>query len=238
MDNQFLQTLKKIAGITPLEIEPQALHLCDTYYNLLVEENRKFNLTSVTGPVEAAEKHFLDSFLLLPDLEHLKNPKVLDIGSGAGFPGLPLKICRADLDITLLDAVGKKTAFIEMAIKKLNLNQARAVHARAEDHAAKYREHYDMAVGRAVAEMRVLMELTLPLVRVGGKVVISKGPAAYEEMAAAENAIKMLGGLVRGVRDLVLPVSGEKRTIIVIDKVAPTPEKYPRRPGIPRKRPL
>ncbi|MCG8402236.1 MAG: 16S rRNA (guanine(527)-N(7))-methyltransferase RsmG [Firmicutes bacterium] len=238
MDNQFLRTLKKITGITPLEIEPQALHLCDTHYNLLVEENRKFNLTSVTGPVEAAEKHFLDSFLLLPDLAHLKNPKVLDVGSGAGFPGLPLKICRTDLDMTLLDAVGKKTAFIEMVIKKLKLKQARALQARAEDHAVKYREYYDMAVSRAVAEMKVLLELTLPLVRMGGKAVISKGPGAYEELAAAENALKILGGLVGGVRELVLPISGDKRAVIVIEKVAPTPEKYPRRPGIPRKRPL
>lgn len=238
MESEFTRVLKKITDGAGTGLQPEALEQCGKYYALLIQENKKYNLTTITGPTEAAEKHFLDSMLLLPDLEEYNQPSMVDVGSGAGFPGLPLKICRPDIQMTFMDSVGKKIAFIAMVIKKLGLEGTKTVHTRAEEHAAGYKEYYDIAVSRAVAEARVLMELTLPLVRVGGRVVISKGPGVEDELKAAENAVKTLGGEVERVREFFLPVSGDKRAVVRIAKVRSTPEKYPRRPGMPAKRPL
>lgn len=238
MDSEFIEILGRLTANAVPGISDETLQQCELYYQLLVRENRKYNLTSITGPAAVAEKHFLDSLLLLPDLAGYAEPAVVDVGSGAGFPGLPLKICRPDLRLSLLDSVGKKTAFLALVIGALGLQDAQAVHARAEEHAGEYREYYDIAVSRAVAETRVLAELTLPLVRTGGRVVIAKGPGVRAELKDAEKALGLLGGEVEMVREFSLPVSGDKRSSVCIAKVRPTPGKYPRRPGIPAKRPL
>lgn len=238
MENEFKKTLQILVAGAGIEMDRQMLQQSVRYYTLLVKENKKYNLTSITKPEEAAEKHFLDSLLLLPDLDEYKEPQVIDVGSGAGFPGLPLKIFRPELQITLIDSAGKKTVFIDRIIKELGLESVWTVHARAEEHALGHREYYDLALSRAVAEMRVLMELTIPLIRVGGKVIISKGPGVQEEIKAAINALQVLGGEVERVREFSLPVSGDKRAVVRISKTHSTPSKYPRRPGIPGKRPL
>ncbi|HBX23900.1 MAG TPA: 16S rRNA (guanine(527)-N(7))-methyltransferase RsmG [Desulfotomaculum sp.] len=238
METEFKEKLQILLAGAEIEMTRQMLQQSVRYYTLLVEENKKYNLTSITKPEEAAEKHFLDSLLLLPDLDEYKKPQVIDVGSGAGFPGLPLKIIRPELQMTLMDSAGKKTLFIDKIISELGLQGARTVHARAEEHALEYREYYDLALSRAVAEMRVLMELTIPLIKVGGKVIISKGPGVQEEIKTATNALQMLGGEVERVREFTLPVSGDKRAVVRIAKTHTTPPKYPRRPGMPGKRPL
>jgi len=238
MENEFKKTLPILLAGAGIKIDRRMLQQSVRYYTLLVEENQKYNLTSIIKPEEAAEKHFLDSLLLLPDLGKYKEAQVIDVGSGAGFPGLPLKIFKPELQMTLMDSIGKKTVFIDKIIKDLGLEGVRTVHARAEEHALGHREYYDLALSRAVAEVRVLMELTIPLVKVGGKVIISKGPGVQEEIKAAINALQVLGGEVERVREFSLPVSGDKRTVVRIAKVRATPLKYPRRPGIPSKRPL
>ena len=238
MINEFKKKLPVLLAGAGIDMDRQMLQQSVRYYTLLVEENKKYNLTSITDPEEAAEKHFLDSLLLLPDLAEYEEPQVIDVGSGAGFPGLPLKIFRPELQMTLMDSVGKKTAFINQIIKELGLKGVWTVHARAEEHALSHREYYDLALSRAVAEMRVLMELTIPLVRVGGKVIISKGPGVQEELKAAVNALQVLGGEVERIREFSLPVSGDQRAVVRIAKTRATPSKYPRRSGMPGKRPL
>lgn len=238
MENRFKETLQKLLDGSGIRWDRKNLQLCTRYYDLLVEENKKYNLTAITLPEEAAEKHFLDSLLLLPELDEDKACRVIDVGSGAGFPGLPIKIFRPGLQMDLMDSAGKKTAFMDHVIKKLGLESVRTIRARAEEHATGNRESYDAVLSRAVAELRVLVELTVPLVKVGGKVILSKGPGAREEIKAAVNALKVLGGEVDKVRNFVLPVCGDQRTVITIGKLAATPVKYPRRPGMPAKKPL
>ncbi len=237
MENKFRETLQNLLAGSGINWDRHILQQCGRYYALLVEENTKYNLTTITLPEEAAEKHFLDSLMLLPELDECKASSVIDVGSGAGFPGLPIKIFRPALHMTLLDSAGKKTAFMDKIIYELGLGDARTVNARAEEHAVAQRESYDAALSRAVAELRVLAELTLPLVKVGGKVILSKGPGAREEIKAAANALKILGGKVETVRELTLPAGGY-RTVVKIEKISATPAKYPRRPGMPGKKPL
>jgi len=238
MENRFKETLQTLLDGSGIKWDRLIIQQCVLYYALLVEENKKYNLTTITMPEEAAEKHFLDSLYLLPELGECKASRVIDVGSGAGFPGLPLKIFRPSLQMSLLDSAGKKTAFMDKIIQELGLGAVRTIHARAEEHAAGHRESYDAALSRAVAELRVLAELTIPLVKVGGKVILSKGPGAQEEIKAAANALKILGGEVERVREFTLPAGGDRRTMVIIVKKSATPAKYPRRPGMPGKKPL
>lgn len=205
----------------------------DRYAEMLTERNEKVNLTAITDPDEIRVKHFTDS---LAAIELIKTgATVLDIGSGAGFPGIPLKIARDDISVTLLDSVNKKVAFMNDVIADLGLKNIEAVHARIEDF--PHKGEFDVAVSRAVAELTTLAEYALPFVKVGGTFVAYKSEKAEAEAAAAGNAVALLGGRLREIREVnVAP--GLTRRLIVVDKIAPTPLKYPRGKNLPRLKPL
>ncbi len=201
------------------------------YYGELCRVNAYMNLTAITEPEAVIKKHFCDSLLPL-SLPHLtKGLCCVDVGSGAGFPGIPIGIMRPDLQITLLDSLGKRVEFLSMICRELSLENCRAVKSRAED-AKEYRESFDVAFSRGVARLSVLSEYCLPLVKKGGVMIALKSLSARDEAAEATHAAEVLGGRICGV------FGGKERNAVVIEKVLPTPEKYPRRAGIPEKRPL
>lgn len=216
----------------------------DRLYRLLVEWNERFNLTAITEYDQVQIRHFLDSLSCVPMLRGLARPErpltCIDVGSGAGFPGLPIKIYCPQIDMTLLEATGKKVEFIEFAVQQLGLKRARAIKGRAEElgQMPEHRERYDVVVARAVAELPVLVEYLLPLCRLGGLVIAFKGASAQEEVQAAGYAISLLGGQLKKVVPVELLGLAETRNLVLIDKVARTPDTYPRRPGMPAKRPL
>lgn len=210
------------------------------YYRLLVEYNSRMNLTAITGAEEVAVKHFLDSASLLGCVKLPMEAAVIDVGSGAGFPGLPLKILRPDLAVTLLDSLRKRVDFLQVCTEKLGLEGVECVHARAEDAAQQpvYREQYDMAVSRAVANMRTLCEYCLPFVRTGGQLAALKGPAGMQELEEAETAIDLLGGGGARTLQVSIPFGDFSHCILLVDKKRTTPSKYPRKGGKATKSPL
>lgn len=203
------------------------------FIDYLLEVNAHTNLTTITDIDEIKIKHIEDSLSVL-DLIKEKD-KVLDIGSGAGFPGIPLAI-EKEIDLTLIDSVNKKVKFMNQVIEKINLQNARAIHSRAEDFAKDNREKYDVVVSRAVANMTTLSELCLPFVKVGGIFIALKGPKADEELEEAKSAIKILGGKIIDVKRFDL--SGNERANIVVKKIHPTNNKYPRGKNLPKNKPL
>jgi 16S rRNA (guanine527-N7)-methyltransferase len=205
----------------------------ETYKNMLIETNKNINLTTITDPDEIDLKHFKDSLTILDYIN--EGDKVLDIGSGPGFPGLPLRI-EKDFDLTLIDSVRKKVNFMNQVIEDLDLKNTRAIHTRAEDFAKDHRESFDLVASRAVANMATLSELCLPFVKVGGLFIAMKGPKADEELKEAENAIKILGGQVVKIDHIDL--DGNERNNIIIKKVHPTKKRYPRGKNLPKKNPL
>lgn len=210
------------------------------FYDLLVEANRRHNLTALRTEKEVVVKHFLDSLTLLA-LPLWEGPlRVLDLGTGAGFPGLPLKIVRPELEVTLLDATQKKVAFVAEAVQALGLKGAYPLWGRAEAlaHRPEHREVYGRVVARAVASLCVLGELGLPFLALGGVMVAQKGPRVAEELASLPQALSLLGGRLEGVHPLRLPVAEEERHLVVLAKEGPTPPRFPRRPGVPEKHPL
>ncbi len=211
----------------------------ETYTRLLVAWNRRINLTAIRSREDILVKHFLDS---LTCLRVMPAPigRVVDVGSGAGFPGLVLKIARPEIRLTLIESVGKKADFCRLVVQTLGLRDVEVVSARAEEigQDPEHREQYDWAVARAVAGMPVLAEYLLPLVRVGGRMLAQKGAGGMEEAERAESAIHTLGGRLARVERVRLPGVKDDRTLIVIQKVSPTPSRYPRRVGVPSKRPL
>ena len=215
--------------------EEQYTKFCE-YARTLVEWNEKMNLTGITDPNGIAEKHFLDSILPLKFLEIPDGSKVIDVGTGAGFPGVPVKIYRPDLKLTLLDSLNKRVNFLSAACEAAGIT-AKFVHARAEDGGRdpRYREKFDAAFARAVAAMPVLAEYCLPYVKVGGVFAAMKGP--NENYRDGENAVKLLGGEIADVNEYELP-NGDKRVLIIVRKIAPTAGKYPRNGGQISKKPL
>jgi 16S rRNA (guanine(527)-N(7))-methyltransferase GidB len=213
-----------------------------TYYNKLIEFNKKVNLTRITDEDEVYLKHFFDSItplLEFPDL--FKGEKTLcDVGAGAGFPSLPIKILCPNLRITIVDSLGKRLKFLDELVNDLDLDEVTLVHSRAEDAGQNknLREKFDLVTGRAVARMSVLSEYCLPLTKVNGDLVALKGPKAQDELAEAKHAIEVLGGEVEDVKELTLPDSDDERTLIIVKKVKTTPKKYPRQAGTPNKKPL
>lgn len=205
------------------------------YFNELIEYNQKVNLTAITEEKEVYIKHFYDSMLGAKYIPH--NSTVVDIGTGAGFPGVPLKIYRPDIELCLVDSLNKRVEFLKMLTTKLNIN-AQCVHSRAEDFAVKNREFFDVAVSRAVASLNTLCEYTLPLIKVGGIFVAYKGSNAKEELQKAQNAISTFGGVVEKIEPFQLPNEYGERNIIVIKKVKNTPLKYPRAKNLPKLKPL
>lgn len=213
-----------------------------TYYNKLIEFNKKVNLTRITDKNEVYLKHFFDSITPLLEFSDLfKGEKSLcDVGAGAGFPSLPIKILCPDLSITIVDSLGKRLKFLDELVSDLSLDKVTLVHSRAEDAGQNknLREKFDLVTGRAVARMSVLSEYCLPLTKVDGYLVALKGPKAQDELADAKNAIEVLGGSVKEVKELMLPDTDDERTLIVVKKVKATPKKYPRQAGTPSRKPL
>ena len=215
------------AGLPDLGLElsaDTAQKLCD-FGQAVVKQNEVMNLTAITEPDLVAKLHLLDSLSVLKTAD-LKGKRLIDVGCGAGFPGVPLKIACPEVKVTLLDSLGKRMAWLEQILPELGV-EAQCVTARAEEFAAKCRETYDFATSRAVARLNILLELTAPFVKVGGAVLAMKGSAAREELAEAKNAIAKLGLKLETVADF--PMDGTAHSVIVLRKVKPTPPQYPRR---------
>ncbi|MGI6607286.1 MAG: 16S rRNA (guanine(527)-N(7))-methyltransferase RsmG [Peptococcia bacterium] len=210
------------------------------YGEELLNWNKKFNLTAITAEKEIIIKHFYDSALGLKAWRFQGNETVLDLGTGAGFPGLPLKIINPALEITLVDSLQKRVGFLREMIKLLGLNGAEAIHGRAEELGQNqaFREKYDLVVSRAVAGLAVLVEYCLPLVKPGGVMLAYKGADAEQEIEAARKAVAILGGEIAEMETFALPLEMGKRSIILLKKVKQTPGAYPRKPGLPGKKPL
>lgn len=208
----------------------------EKYYNYLVQENEKYNLTAITQPLDVIVKHFIDS--VLPEKSIEKNATIIDIGTGAGFPGIPLKILRNDLKVTLLDSLQKRINFLNNLIEILGLSNIKAFHGRAEDFVANKREKYDYAVSRAVANLATLSEYMLPYVKVGGKAIMYKGNKLQDELQAGENAIKILGGETEKIEKYYLAEEESNREVLIIKKIKPTNKKYPRGKNLPKTKPL
>lgn len=208
------------------------------YMNLLLEWNQKINLTAITEPKDIILKHFIDSIIISKYIE--ENSYVADIGTGAGFPGIPLKILREDIKIVLVDSLNKRIKFLDDVIDKLELKNIDTIHARAEEFGKnkKYREKMDIVTSRAVANLSTLSEYLIPLIKLKGKSLCMKGPGVKGEINEARKAIKILGGTISNIYEFKLPNSDIERNIVEITKIKKTDSKYPRKPGIPAKEPL
>lgn len=226
------------AGCKKIELTDEQLNSFEKYAELLVDWNTRVNLTAITEPSEIAEKHFIDSLTVLTSCSIKHNASIIDVGTGAGFPGIPLKILRDDLDLTLLDSLNKRITFLDYVCEQLSIN-AQTIHSRAEEmsQAPQYREKFDIAVSRAVANLPSLCEYCLPFVKVGGMFISMKGPDGIQEFEKSQNAITILGGKIKEIKKLKLP-NKEERTIIMIEKIKNTPQKYPRRGVKISKQPL
>lgn len=211
-----------------------------TYYEMLTEWNEVMNLTAITEYEDVIKKHFVDSVSLVKACDLSGSLSVIDIGTGAGFPGLALKIAFPDLNVILLDSLNKRIRFLNEVIEKLGLQGIEAVHGRAEDYAKqdKYREGFDLCVSRAVANLSTLSEYCLPFVKVGGLFVSYKSEKVSEELRSAEHAISLLGGKVEKQVEFTLPDSDIYRNLLVVKKRKNTPSQYPRKAGLPGKEPL
>lgn len=222
-----------------IELSEEQLSQLDTYYKLLVNWNEKMNLTAIIEPKDVALKHFADSLSVLNYVDIPKNASVIDVGTGAGFPGLVLKISRPDIKLTLLDSLNKRLVFLEDVLNNLGLN-AQLIHSRAEEGGQNIdlRECYDFAVSRAVAQLNVLCEYCLPYVRLSGSFIAFKGGESDDEIKNASKAIQTLGGKKKNVYKFDLPENSGRRTLVVIEKIQPTPDKYPRQNGKIKAKPL
>ena len=232
------ETLTSQAKELGMKVTPEQAQQFQTYMELLLEWNEKINLTSITEPDQVVEKHFLDSITLLLWKKLKQGAKVIDVGTGAGFPGIPLKILRPDVDLTLLDGTMKRLNFLGEVCTALKLS-ARRVHKRAEEAGLDktMRERYDLATARAVAPLNVLAEYCLPLVKMKGYFIAMKGPGAAQELEEAENALDILGAGEPEVMALTLP-GGEERNLVIAQKLRFTPKGYPRHGGTILKHPL
>lgn len=208
------------------------------YMNLLLEWNEKINLTAITNPEEIVLKHFIDSLTINKYIERNKN--IVDVGTGAGFPGIPLKIYRPDVKVTLVDSLNKRIIFLNEVIDNLKLSDIYTVHSRIEDFGKdkKYREKFDYVTARAVANLSVLSEYLIPITKVNGKCICMKGSEIEEEVDNSRNAINILGGKIEKIEKFYLPNTDISRNLVIINKIRNTPNKYPRKAGIPAKEPL
>lgn len=240
MNLEKMNLLKEDALLFGVSLNDKQLSQFSTYYEMLIEWNEKINLTAITEFDEVLKKHFLDSISIGRILEQNTNVSILDIGTGAGFPGIPIKIAFPNVKVTLLDSLNKRVNFLNEVISALELNNIEAIHGRAEDFAKKgmLRETYDICVSRAVANLSSLSEFCLPYVKVGGKFISYKSEKASEELELSSNAISILGGGNVVCDEFVLPGTDFSRTFIIINKIKETPGKYPRKAGTPVKQPL
>lgn len=234
----FREILASKAAEAGLLLSDMQLEQFSIYYNMLIETNKVMNLTTLTEPEEVAMKHVIDSLLVYED--SFQSKSLADVGTGAGFPGIPLKIYCPSLKVTLIDSLAKRLGFLDRVIGELGLSAISTVHLRAEEagHVPGHREHYDLVVARAVASLPVLAEYCLPLVKVGGCFYAMKGAKYMEEIVAASKALSFLGGSLQGARVVELPGLEDVRVIIKVKKDGSTPKKYPRKAGQPVKMPL
>ncbi len=233
--------------LSQFALQKLGLHLTRTqlsalalYERELMDWNTRLNLTAIRDPHEIHIKHFLDSLTCVQVMRDNPNGKLIDIGTGAGFPGIPIKIIYPKMQLTLVESVGKKADFCRHVVKMLEMQNVDVIQERAEvlGQDSTNREQYDWAVARAVAILPVLAEYLLPLVKVGGSMIAMKGESGPAEAHSADHALKMLGGHLRQLIPITLPGVAEERYLVVVDKVAATPKGYPRKVGIPAKRPL
>jgi len=238
--NTFEGLRAAASELLEIDLTQQQIRSFAWYSQEMLDWNRRFNLTAITNPAEIESKHFLDSLTCIRGMGHPPQGRVVDVGTGAGFPGLPLKIVYPHLELTLVESIGKKANFCRHVVDGLALNGVTILHARAED-VARMQEHramYDWALARAVAPMEVLAEYLLPLLRVGGRALAQKGETGPAEAHAAEKAMQLLGGRLTQLIAVDLPKVAESRYLVLVEKVAQTPAEYPRRAGMPAKRPL
>lgn len=236
----FQELVAKAAAEYGLQLTNGQIAAMDTYYRLLLAWNEKMNLTAITEPHEVAVKHMIDSLSCYREEIFTAAARIVDVGTGAGFPGIPLKIFQPELELILMDSLNKRLNFLREVAGNLGLQGVAFVHARAEEAGKnkQHRESYDIAVSRAVARLNVLCELCLPMVKVGGWFIALKGAQYEDEVHEAAKALTILGGKVADIRPVSLPGLADKRAVIYIKKVAATPPSYPRKAGTPEKKPL
>ncbi len=232
-------TLEKLLSDIGIEYKAEFLEKLERFYFLLTEKNRFLNLTAITEYDEVMRKHFADCLFVLKYQKFYAGQRVLDLGTGGGFPGIPLKIFLPDTEFVLMDSVRKKLKFLEEVFSDLELKNISVVHGRAEDlaHSEEYREQFDLVLSRAVSNLSSLSELTLPFVKTGGRFISYKGDNGKVELSLADNAISLLGGRVDILNEYVLP-GGDRRCLIFINKEKKCPMKYPRKAGTPAREPL
>ena len=235
---EFEKIFEEYAQNLKIEINSEQIEKFYKYANILIEWNSKMNLTAITDYKEIILKHFIDSLTILNKID--KNSYIVDVGTGAGFPGIPLKILREDIKVVLLDSLNKRVQFLNEVISELKLKNIEAIHGRAEEFGKnkKYREKFDIATSRAVANLSTLSEYMMPLVKVNGKCICMKGKEIEQELEEAKNAIDILGGKFSEREEMQLIDNDMNRNIILISKVKNTPSKYPRKAGTPSKEPI
>ena len=236
--NDFITILIDTLSQFSITLDNTAVDRLCVYHDLLIEWNEKMNLTALTEPHDVALKHFADSLMLFRYCDIENGASVIDVGTGAGFPGMVLKIARPDIRLTLLDSLNKRLIFLETVCNELGLDDVELIHSRAEDGSrTELRDRYDIAVSRAVASLNTLCEYDMPYVKVGGRFIAMKGKGSEEELQAAQNAITTLGGELLQKHDFVLGDAGE-RSIIEIKKITETPSQYPRKSKQIKNKPL
>lgn len=235
---QFEELINFYSNKLNIKFNKKQLEQFYKYMKLLLEWNQKINLTAITDPKEIIIKHFIDSITISKYIN--QNENLLDVGTGAGFPGVPIKIIRPDVKITLLDSLNKRINFLNDVINQLKLENIYTVHSRIEEFGQnkKYREKFDNVTSRAVANLSVLSEYMIPLTKIGGKCICMKGNEIVEELEESKSSIKILGGKIRDIDEFKLPETDIGRNVIIIEKESKTPSKFPRKPGTPTKEPI
>ena len=236
----FFDIMKQAANDVDMELSEKQYDQFIKYMKLVQEWNQKINLTAITEDEEFIKKHFIDCIKAFKSNELKSASSLIDVGTGAGFPGIPIAIMRPDLSVTLLDSLNKRINFLNIVVNALGLTNVKTIHSRAEDGARikELRENFDIATSRAVANMTVLAEFCIPYIKVGGHFVALKGPAIEEELANSKNALGVLGGKLKDVIEVEIEGTDVKHNIVIVDKVKECPSSYPRKAGIVTKKPL
>ena len=236
--NKFKELMKENLKELNIDLTDLQLEQFYNYMSILIEWNKFMNLTGITDPEEVITKHFIDSLTVLDKID--KNASIIDVGTGAGFPGIPVKIAFPETKVVLLDSLNKRIKFLNEVIEKLELKDIETIHGRAEEcgRNKSYREKYDIAIARAVAPLNVLLEYLMPFVKVNGKCLCMKGSSSEEEIKNSKNAVKVLGGEIIKTEEFYIPNTDIKRRIVQVNKIKETSNKYPRKAGTPSKEPL